>query len=747
MDEKELIRRFKPFMTQNQYNSIVYMYEIADEQGKKRIGNVLKGLHIKIFGEPADDENLIILEPPKPSESFGDYILGEVMYGKQPYFFQKQRGLFGLHEDELIRHTLNIGMSGAGKTNTQMNIVGRLLQKGKPFLVLDQKQTYRSLIQTKEGKDTMVWTMGDEETSPFYWNPLIPMPGVKLMDVLKDNILALASGHFLGQGVFKILKDAMYQAYKDFGAIVDNVPGPPEYPEPPRWPTWKDISEYMDKPLASQRKQQWMDSAMRAVEWINLPGMSETINVPQEIPIEKIIFGHQNIFEMSHLAFWDRKYITEMIFRQLRRHLAGVKHEYEKFRLKIVVEEAHNWFKKESTEAIHLTDDFMSNLPREIREYGIGLDMVTQSPYLFSITAVENTAVTIVHNLKGIQSVDSAASMLGMRGRKKDMILRLGVGQAICTVQGRIHKPFLVQIPKLRLAKGDLTDEDIKIHMIRLAPFMKDKLGISGRPAVSFEFVPEKSDDDAKILESQKETRIVLPEGGMAIIRDSELKLLKDVNKHLSGMRERYKRLGFSVYMGNTARIGLVEKGFVEEVNVPTKSGSTKILTLSEKGKKTLRALNVPISKTKRWGSVEHRYACMELARYSEQFGYSAVVEHPIGGGKEIDILLERLPLADQCPVHPILGKANKIALEYETGSSDLAYNIKKGLDFGCDLVVSIGKNMKVKEKIWDDASYSGLNKNPNVVITTLKEFYSSDPDSEKNPDSVGKEERGKEDS
>ena len=141
--------------------------------------------------------------------------------------------------------------------------------------------------------------------------------------------------------------------------------------------------------------------------------------------------------------------------------------------------------------------------------------------------------------------------------------------------------------------------------------------------------------------------------------------------------------------------------------------------------------------KTRRWGSVEHRYACMELARYAEDFGYRATVENPIGGGKEIDVYLERLPKAEQCPIHPILVKAAKVSLEYETGSSDLTYNIQKGLDAGCDLVVSIGRTQKVKEKIWNDAGIAGLNSHPKVRIVTLREFYEFDPEKESGGDSI----------
>jgi DNA-binding MarR family transcriptional regulator len=78
-------------------------------------------------------------------------------------------------------------------------------------------------------------------------------------------------------------------------------------------------------------------------------------------------------------------------------------------------------------------------------------------------------------------------------------------------------------------------------------------------------------------------------------ITSEEQILLKDIySNKLSGVVERYKRLGWSRRKGNELKNSLVKKQFIDTEEIPTKSGRVIVLKLTKEGK---RICSEPITK------------------------------------------------------------------------------------------------------------------------------------------------------
>ena len=112
--------------------------------------------------EQAYYQGSILLPPPVPQLSDGEFSLGKVIWNRDVV------GNFGLREEEIMQHISIFGRTGAGKTNLALLLLYELFKKGKSFLILDWKQTYRQLSNTT---DTKLFTPGYHE-APFYFNPL-----------------------------------------------------------------------------------------------------------------------------------------------------------------------------------------------------------------------------------------------------------------------------------------------------------------------------------------------------------------------------------------------------------------------------------------------------------------------------------------------------------------------------------------------------------------------------------------------
>ena len=152
---------------------------------------------------------------------------------------------------------------------------------------------------------------------------------------------------------------------------------------------------------------------------------------------------------------------------------------------------------------------------------------------------------------------------------QKDFIRKLEVGQAIVKLKGRFFKPFLVKIPLFPLKKGKITNEDIKKKM--------------GGYSLENEVIRAKE----IMNDLNKELRgYVKKENKDKQITEEEKKFLEDIFKFpISGVVERYQRMGINAFRGNRIKNSLLEKDMIYWKGVATLKGRVKILLLTHKGK------------------------------------------------------------------------------------------------------------------------------------------------------------------
>jgi hypothetical protein len=112
-----------------------------------------------------------------------------------------------------------------------------------------------------------------------------------------------------------------------------------------------------------------------------------------------------------------------------------------------------------------------------------------------------------------------------------------------------------------------------------------------------------------------------------------------------------------------------------------------KTLSLTRGGE---QALGCSQQGSKRHGGPQHQYWKSRLAARLRELGYTVKEEHPIGGGKTVDLLATR--------------DGRTIAFEIETGKSDVSANIGKFADSAADRLVIVATSARVKGRI-DGAS------------------------------------------
>lgn len=87
-----------------------------------------------------DYREQILLDPPAPADTVGEYPLGTVLYPPRVPFSS-----FGLRENEWIKHVMIAGMTGTGKTNLAFHLLRELRRHGNLCVSNSLSRRYREL--------------------------------------------------------------------------------------------------------------------------------------------------------------------------------------------------------------------------------------------------------------------------------------------------------------------------------------------------------------------------------------------------------------------------------------------------------------------------------------------------------------------------------------------------------------------------------------------------------------------------
>lgn len=662
-DVESLFRKLKPVFGK-QIDSLWLAYNTqTDARSRAEILGILWSLASKYLDETYDKK--ILLSLPDRDVIAGEYKLGTVIYGDREYY------LFGIRENEWIRHCGIFGTTGAGKTNSAFLILRELVRHRKNWLVFDWKRNYRDLLALDEFKDTKLFTIG-REVSPLSFNPLIPPEGINLKSWLKKLIEVMCHAYFLGEGVAYLLQKAIDQAYADFGV----------YSGAREFPTFKDVLSILEKMQVKGRKALWMDSTLRTLGVLCFGEFSKVLNVNKPLPVDDIL-KENVVLELDSLTNSDKTFFIESLLLWIH-HFRLQEKDREVFKHAILIEEAHHILlrkKQEMTGTEAITDIIL----REIRELGESIILIDQHPSLISLPALGNTFTTVCFGLKHKTDMFTISESLLLERDQVDFLGQLETGTAIVKLQGRFFKPFLVRFPLFPIKKGNVTDKDIRERM----------KGLSDEKEV---FRPVRSD--------------VKKEDERTTLTDIERGFLEDIAQNpISGVVARYERIGINRYQGNKTQNSLLENGLVSWRPVSTKQGRLKVLVLTDQGKKAIP--DVKVEKVfHKAGSWEHEYWKFRVGEHYRKKGYKVTFEFPLGGGKSVDLVAEK--------------DKKRIAIEIETGKSDAVYNLHKDLDATFDEIVVICLHKEIKENISTllrKLRKTGLNKSEKVKLLTLENF------------------------
>jgi hypothetical protein len=601
--------------------------------------------------EQARANGKILLSPPNPINSVGEYHLGDVVWNNQDV------GPFGLYPSELPQHIGIFGRTGSGKTNCALVLLSQMIREKKPFLVFDWKQTYRPLSSAH----FLSHLTPGSSIAPFFLNPfdLAHIPKEYHQSYLRHLLSVLLNVYFRDLQLLSV-EGAEYLLLRAIDDLAKSGKGF----------TFRDIYFWILSFNSSAREKDWKASVVNLLYKLTSGPIGTVLNSSTSISIGELA-KQQTILELHWLGSpKDKSFLTQLIALQLYYHFSQ-KPASPEVQFLLLIEEAHNILLRHDQGY----ETIIEMILRQIREQGVSICLLDQHPSLMSLPAL-GTYCTIAFNLRAKDDFAVMASSLSLENDDVGYLGQLQTGQAIVKLQDRCPKPFLVKFPIAKIPEKAVRDLPLSAgisHEFKGIGHLETEKPVWDLPAgagISHE-IPGISmiSDSGKLHEIPKE------------------KLLIDILRHpLSQITQRYQRLGLNPRQGNQLKNKLQKDKLILPVLICVGRRRIKLFDITAVGREQLKKLGIDPSSSCRRGSLLHQYWTSFVKKKFEVAGYSVREEFPIGNGKAIDLVARK-------------GR-EKIAVEIETGKSDAVGNVEKCLGAGLKQVVVFAVGKKVKRSL-----------------------------------------------
>lgn len=264
-----------------------------DHRERKEIEGYIDSLLAKHISPELDEA--IALPPPSKESGQGDIQVGQVEYLDQPRFE------FKLKLKDLNRHVGIFGSTGSGKTTLATNMIRQLHALDLPFIVFDWETSYRGL--KAEFQDVEVFTIGRDDLSPLYLNPLMVPPGIAKDEYAKSVITLMAADFLSGQGSDSMLLQYFSSAYQT-----------------KEMPTFSDLKEIVLADIKRDmrgRQMLWKQTVARIIQSLSIGNTASVIGTNRHYPLEQL-FGRKSVLEFGAIKNpHERKFLIHLILNWL----------------------------------------------------------------------------------------------------------------------------------------------------------------------------------------------------------------------------------------------------------------------------------------------------------------------------------------------------------------------------------------------------------------------------------------------
>ncbi len=671
-DESKYLKKLEKMepLLGGQVNSLMAAFHQGSSlKDRLQAGGIIDLLYQQ-YCRPDLAEPSIVMRPPSQDPE-GEILLGTIKYRNQTY------GSVKISTKKLTRHMGIWGTTGSGKTNLVHILVDQLLDKTIPFTIFDWKQNFRSVLGSHPERQILYYTVGSQ-TSPFYWNPLIPPPNTDWEDWLKLLIEAMKHAMFLGHGVERILQQVFF-------GLADGIED-----DTIKYPTFQQALSHLEGIKAFGREAMWIDSAKRALGALSFGGISKVFNTPFSVGPRldlPVIYGLETLTDSEKTFFTEALCLWTYFARLNQDERKTLEHVF-------IIEEAHNILTRQK-QSIDDRESLMDGILRQVRELGEGFVIIDQQPSTLTNSALANLNTHFVFNMHNEADIRAICDSIGLHGEDREYLKLLRPGESIVKLTGVPH-PFHTTVeesPRNGIkVKDDQLGKLMWRYSIELAFKSANKhlkhiiLALRGSQIGVNQNYP-----------NNKDTKVGIP------LNNKQMDFIRHVHDHPDMMVvERYRDLGLTAYMGDKIKEQLISAGLITQEYLSTKSGRISLLKITPNGLTAIGEKTKTISCLT--GGVEHEYWKRKISDAYKEGGWSVESEVRLGG-KQYDIIIRKNGIAR--------------AVEIETGKGNIPQTIRKLQEapFSTSIVVAV--NSSAEASVSKSLSELSSKDRSKIIVTT----------------------------
>ena len=385
---------------------------------------------------------------------------------------------FRVNLRDLTRHALIAGSTGSGKSTTIKYILAQLWQEYQaPFLVLYpiDKPDYRELLRfPKLAEDLLIFTLGDERTSPFRFNPFEVPEGVLLKTHLSRLMRVFNAAFTLQDPLPMVYREALRQVYRQKG--LDIVMGRGETGV--EYPIMSEFHVVIKKIADSLEYGKEVKDNVRQASVIRIADLLENagyvVNTRQSMSFIEVL-NRPTVMELGRVgSTQDTSLLMGFLLMRFAEEVERHPRPMDKPHI-TVVEEAHRLMAETAPvfgggDARGSAGEDFSNILAEVRGYGEGILIAEQIPTMLVKGAIGNTFLKMMHWLEDAPSFELFSNIMNLNLPQREYARTLTPGFAI--VRSPFGRPVHIKVPEFADQPGyddesalDLSDAYVKERM------------------------------------------------------------------------------------------------------------------------------------------------------------------------------------------------------------------------------------------------------------------------------------------
>lgn len=349
---------------------------------------------------------------------------------------------------QFAKHGLIVGVPGSGKTTAMFNILYQLWdvpeEQKIPFIILEPAKTeYRALKTLDIFKDDMlVFTLGDEGVSPFRFNPMEVLPGIRLESHISKLQACFVGAFDLFDPLPIFLEQAIRRTYLEKGWYDDSRGGEPGL----ETPTISDLcrnAEYIvsHSGFDSKMRSDFQASLLERLNSLRRGSKGRMLDTRHSIPMEDLM-QRPVVLELDSLNGDEKSLIMMFLLSYVYEYCKVNRKSGSPLRHMLLVEEAHNLIAAQDGGGSHRADpkaqtiELFVNMLAEMRALGQGILIADQLPTAITPQAVKQTNVKILMRVTAKDDREEIGNTMDLNEEQMHQVVNFKTGNAYLYHEG-----------------------------------------------------------------------------------------------------------------------------------------------------------------------------------------------------------------------------------------------------------------------------------------------------------------------